>query len=576
MASDDRYVLAKRLDLFANAYALQAAVTPALPAYLLEAERELFQLRLAAEDGCEDLLRWVGHAQQHDRIEGVDVCYRNRLGNQYPPREGQAYPAGPFSPFSEGVRDYLEAGGDALEVAKNVTHAVQSRLGETTVGVAWMNEVFDDLVEKRFPVASAGSELLFERGRKGVGAEHWAPLFRCWAPAWARRYGREATRSLQSWLKATHDVDVATMSAGHPRREWRGLKKGRKDPERLWIDASATRLGRLGDAAAVEATAGFQLFNLAYSMDALRGEQDAWHGLGLMGAIGDACGEAARLHEKVERSRVTFRYAGAAKKLEVAPFVAVLASTMDHVLASRDRLNAKTDSGRIAHAARALGTAISVASTPGNAHVGTTGVGYLVAALMLESAGLYEVADTAAADVLLKHSAWGNGGDGFDRMFDRSHGSFFGYTGELADLASDLDAQAKVLDEIVHDFRPELDVEKEYESRKLVLRTGTGAEDRRNPFNPASKWAIDLSIDRGDGRPPEKWSFRAGSAVTDSDASMNEPVLVKAFTKPPDLEPHARVRVTVAGTVRVDPFGTGGHVIERRVEGTFDLGWVGR
>ena len=578
MASDDRYVLARRMDLFANAYGLQATVNPALPAYLLDAEKELFKLRLAAEDGCETLLRWIGRAQQHDRIESVDVCYRNRLGIEYHAKEGQPYPTSACSPFSEAVRDCLEAGGDAREVAKNVTHAVQSRLGETTAGVAWMNEVFDDFVEKRFPVATAGAELLFDGRRKGVGAEAelWAPLFRCWAPVWARRYGREATRNLQGWLKATHDVDVATMTAAHSKREWRALKKGRKDPELLWIDATATRLGRLGDTAAVHVVAGFQLFNLAYSVGALRGEEDAWHGLGLMGAIGDACADAARLHEKVERSRVTFKYAGASKRLEVAPFIAVLASTIDHVLVPRDRLNAKNDSGRIVHATRTLGTAISVASASRNAHVGTTGVGPLVAGLMLESTGSYEIADVAAAEVLLKHCAWGNGGDGFDRAFDRSHGSFFGYPGELADLAADLDAQARVLDEIINDFKPELDLEKEYETRMLVLRTGTGADQRKNPLSPASRWTIDLSIDRGDGRPPDQWSFRAGAAVTDSDASMNEPILVKAFTKPPDLEPHARARITVVGTVRVDPVGAGGQVIERRVEGAFDLGWVGR
>ncbi|HEX3346400.1 MAG TPA: hypothetical protein VHS09_17570, partial [Polyangiaceae bacterium] len=189
----------------------------------------------------------------------------------------------------------------------------------------------------------------------------------------------------------------------------------------------------------------------------------------------------------------------------------------------------------------------------------------------------YAVADLGHAGVLLKHCAWGNGGDGFDRAFDRSReGSFLGYRGELTGLAPDLEAQARLLAEVLHDFRPELELERDYDQKTLFLRTGTGGEDRRRPLDPAARWTIELSMDHGDGRPPETWTFRAGGTVTHSDASMGEPLHVKAFTKPRDLDPHARARVTVAGTARLDATGTGKHVLERPIEGTFDLGWVGR
>jgi hypothetical protein len=577
-ASDATYVLAKRLDLFANAYGLESAVSPALPGYLLDADREAFERRLAAEEAGEDLLRWIGRPQKRDRIGGVDVCYRDRHGGDHPPKQGPPFPGGWCNPFSEAVRDSLGARGDARDVARNVTHAVHARLAETTAGVAWMNEVLDDLLAGRAPIASAGAELLFE-ARKGAGTsdDRWAPLFRTWAPVWARRYGRDAAKRLHDWLEATHGVGVATMSAAHPRREWRALAKGRKDPELSFVDPAATRLTRLSDDAARHVMAGLQLFNLAYATRALHEEDDAWHGMGLMGAVREAYGEYAKLHEKLGASRPGFRYAGATRTAGVAPAVAVAAATMDHVLATRDRLNGKNDASRIGHATRVLATAVTLASAPTGAHAGPGEAGPLLAQWMLEAAGSYAVADVAPAGVLLKHSAWGNGGDGFDRSFERSReGTFFGYAGELGELAKDVGAQAAILDELLHDFRPELEVEREYESRKLLVRMGTGPDDRKKPLEPAATWSIELSIDPGDGRARESWTFRAGGTVTHADAGMNEPILVKTFTRPPDLDPHARVRVTVAGTAKLDPTGTGTHVLARSVEGTFDLGWVGR
>ncbi|MGD0528206.1 MAG: hypothetical protein ABSE49_23935, partial [Polyangiaceae bacterium] len=537
-ASDAAYVLAKRLDLFANAYGLESAVNPALPSYLLEADRDPFERRLAAEEACEDLLRWIGRPQRRDRIGEVDVCYRDRNGGDHPPKRGQPFPVGWCNPFSEAVRDSLGASGDARDVARNVTHAVHARLGETTAGIAWMNERFDELVAGRSTVASAGADLLFEAPRKGsgTGGDRWAPLFRTWAPVWARRYGRDAAKKLHDWLLATHDVDVATMGAAHPRREWRALSKGRKDPELAFVDPAATRLTRLGDAAALHVMAGLQLFNLAYATRALHEEDDAWHGMGLMGAVREAHAEHAKLHEKLAASRRAFRYAGATRTPGIAPALVAAASAMEHVLATRDRLNGKNDAARIGHATRTLGTALTILSAPPTARAGDAGP--LLAQWMLEAAGSYAVADPAPAAVLLKHSAWGNGGDGFDRSFERSReGTFFRHAGELSELAKDLDAQATILDELLHDFRPELEIEREYESRKLLVRMGTGPDDRKRPLEPAATWSIELSIDPGDGRPREQWTFRAGGAFTHSDAGMNEPILVKTFTRPPDLDP---------------------------------------
>jgi hypothetical protein len=557
MASDEGYVLARRVDLLAHACGLEANVNPALPAYLLDAERELFTLRLAAEDACESLLRWTGQAQQHDRIEGVDVCYRNRAGNEYHAKEVQSYPAAPCNPFSEAVRDYLDAGGDACEVAKNVTHAVQSRLGETTVGVAWMNEVFDELVAGRFPVATAGAELLFDGKRKGAGGDLWAPLFRCWAPVWARRYGREATRNLEGWLEATHGIDVAT-----------------RDPKMPRIDADKTRLPRLGDAAARDVVLGFHLFNAACAMNAVREEQESRLAVEQMGAIGDSYAEAARLYEKVEQARGTFRYAGATKVPKVAPLALVFASTLDSVLAGRDRLNAKTDSERIGHGLRALGSALTLASAASASGEVPRGVGLLIAELVLESAGSFLVAEIAPTAVFLRHCEWGSGGGWSDR-----EGNLPGYQGKLAELAGDRSAQGRLVHELVYDYQPKLELRNEPSSvtaRSLVLRTGMTGEEKRNPLGAASRWAIELSIDHGDGRPPEKWSFRADGRVSHVDASVDAPILVKMFTKHGEAPPHARARITVTGTARLDPLGTGRYFIERKIEGTFDLGWVGR
>ena len=105
----------------------------------------------------------------------------------------------------------------------------------------------------------------------------------------------------------------------------------------------------------------------------------------------------------------------------------MIASTIDFVLAGRDRLNAKIGSEGIAHGLRALGTVLTVASASGDARVGTR-----IADLLLESAGSFLVADPEGAGVFLRRCEWG----------------------KVADLAGDPSAQMRILDELVHGDEP--------------------------------------------------------------------------------------------------------------------------
>jgi hypothetical protein len=592
MAADDQYVLAKRIERFARAYTLQELVTPKLPAYLRDAEEKLYKLRLTAEDGCENLLRWVAYGHQHDRVGATDVCYRGRGGKEYPAEDPQPYPTAWCNPFTEAVRDYLAADDDALAVVGKVCLAVQSRLAETAVGLQWMDGVFDDLVAKNFPVATAGAEMLFDGARKtgSTAAEIWAPFFKHWSHMWAKR--AVDAKTLAGWAKL-HKLDLKTMSQEYVSRTYWAMKKYRKEyqdgrAEFLAIDLASVRTAKMVDQAIKHAMVGFQIFNLGFAIRSCREDPSFWTGLNLVGAIADFYGDAVKLSKELEELKVPFKYAGVAKVIRVTPFVSVFSSTIDFVIAGKSALDAKTNGERIGYSMRGVGAVLTIVSAGGKVVAGAGegtaetgwGIGLMIAGLALEAAGGFLVAEVAPSSIFLRHSEWGNGGGPVDRNLDRfSEGDFYGYSGAFARLPGDRDGQIRILNELIYDYDPKIELRDEHSvvvSKALVLRTGTPDPKKgKNPLNPDSKWKIELTIDHRDGTPPEKWSFRPDGLVGHLDASMNEPIIVKAFTNLKDPDPNERARggITVIGTARLDPFGTGSYFIERKFEKTLFLGY---
>jgi hypothetical protein len=588
-AKDDEYALAKRVQIFARGYKLEDLVASKLPAYLADKEGDIAKLRFATETACENMMRWVAYGHQHDRVGTTsDVCYRDGNGKQYTSAKSQPYSQEWVNPFTEAVRDYDGADEDTSKRVTQIVLCIHSRMAESRAGLNWMDKVFDGFLEEEFPVATAGAELLFEAKKKVASgsAEAWAKIFKHWAPIWTTKYRKDATKNIRNWLKATHDVEVEELSEAEFQRAWRAMKKGRKNLDGLtFLDSSKTKAAKLSKAGLDHLSLGFETFNLARAVVELKEHPDGWRTFKLLGAVGDFYGAAARFSEPLEKAEVTFKFAGVSRVLKVAPFMSVLAATVDFVAAGKELLEAKTTGERVGHSISTLGAALTVVASgaellegagAASSEVGW-GVPVMFVGAILQAGGAVTASNFAPANVFLRNCRWGTGGNWLQHKTDRfDDGDFYGYTGKLKDLGGDLKAQHEVLNELIYGYEPELEIKDEDSvilSKTLVLQMGTLKED--NPLNPASKWTIELTLDHKDGKLPERWTWKPDDLRSDEDASLNEELVVKAFTKMKGASEHDKAQgvLQVDGKAKLDPFGNGKYVLERPIKKAFVLSW---
>ncbi len=584
MSKDDEYVLGKRVEAYARAFKLDEIVAAKLPNYLRDAEADVFKLRLAVENYSENLMRWVSYGHQH---EG-GIIYRDGSGKQYAMAKAQAAPTAWFNPFTEAIRDYL-GNADTIGPANDVAYAVQSRMAESHAGVVWMESVLDDLVAKKFPVSTAGAEMAFEAGRKLATAadsdKTWHKFFKHWAPMWTKKFRSDATKNMKSWLKATHDVDIETLSPAEFKREWRAMKKGRKNPGSLWIDSPKTKAGKATKVGLNHLMLGIETYNLAMSAMKLAEEPDGWNALGLVGSIGDFYDAASKVSKTLEEAKVSFKYAGATKVVKIAPFISIVSSVIDFILFGKEMLEAKTTGEKVGHGIRTFGAALTVVVSGAEVLEATGaltsevgwGIPVFLTGILLEAGGSFAVTNLTPASVFLRHCKWGDPGNMLHRGLDKlDDGDFYGFKGKLPTLAGDIKAQHRVLNELIYDYDPKLELENEHSviiAKSLILRTGT--PEKSNPLNAHSRWKIDLTIDHNDGKPPDQWSFKPDELQSDEEATMNEPLVVKAFTKMKDADAHQRAEgvLHVRGTAKVDLFGDGKYVLEREIHKSFVMSW---
>lgn len=581
LAAVPEFVLATKVDGLARINEdLYEHVSAKLPRYLSEMESKSFQLRFAAEVAASDLQRWIGERSMREAIsfptQGGPVRSDTWLSDgkrRYPSREDKGE-ADWVSRFSNLVGAYRLHSSDEeiLEEVALAAGMVHDRLGESTSGQQWLEQLFEKAIDGKIPEDDGGAAFLFEAGRKGhlTFLEGTSHLLKAYAPEWTKKYRQDALKNLQNFMKAKYGIALDVVEPRSQRKYAKILRKTKRRVkarglEHLKFDSKKTHGVKLTNSASKRVALAVELFNLSFSADAVRRSKDPWDALNAFGATIDAYMAATEVSKRIPTE---MKFASG-RALKFAPILVVISGVIDTVLATRD-WSKSTNFGQAAgHALRAVGSLLTV----GGAVASESGIGVLVAilGLALQSIGSYIVANFSEVGLFLQYCQWGTPGLMSQAATAISSSNKFGFKGELKALKTDVQAQLHAIDELTFDFEPAW-VFEEPDSvmlgATLALRSGLPL----GFLGDEAKWTVHVDVYRTDlgDKQIKSWDFEPDDHVDHLDFTVNQPVTVLALapegSKDDPATERAEGKILASGTMKLDIDGTGKRILERVVD----------
>jgi hypothetical protein len=593
LGKDEEYRLAKRFHTLPPQYANK--VWNKLGGYLEVKEKEARPRLALASATLEDLLWWIGRRRRRittvfrakEKTVFADTMYvtDGSIGVSLE-KKGDT---GKYNAFSEMVADYghPDTPDDICTTVASVVSFVKSRLDAMPDGQAFLGKIMKVALDGKLPLADGGASMLFEAKRKTVGAsaEIASLLLERYATAWVAAYRSEALPSLIAFakkrlaleLKQRHSHDVTRALASIERRAANKAAKGGIDrlAKHYHIDTTPTKLKVAGltDAALQRLALGFEAFNLAASVQALREEKDAWAAIGLLGSTIDAYSAISAIHPKLEK--VSFTQGGRKVSIDIGSKLSYVSSAIDVLLAARDAVNSTDPTEKAGHVMRTMGAYLTLggtifAATPAGAVLTVVG-------LALQAIGAAFAAGTDDLALLVAHSRWGTPPKMDNMMGIQLDGKAFGYTGKLVDLPNDIAAQHTALDFLLYAFKPKLRVaatDLPGGTNRLFLSTNAP----KGVLGPEARWKIDIAIvTRDGGRVMSQWGAHLPTAdvethvlLSSSDEFAIVQKAVPARTQQASINAHWG-KVRVKGTIQLDVFGDGRSVVTRKLDEALDL-----
>lgn len=593
LAGDDEYRLAKRVHSLPAHYA--NSVWHKLGPYLHNAEKNTRPLLAIASARLEDLLWWIGRLRcrtdsSYGTVDGrpliSDTWYMGKKDKLAASLERKS-DRSRYNAFSEMVLDYGHPDTDdrvAIDVAYIVS-MVNARLGGLPDGQTFLAKIMRVAIEGKLPVADGGASMLFEAKRKSstTAAEIGSVLLERYANAWVAAYRSDslprliafAKKRLALELRQRYSHEVGRAMASIERRIANKADKG--GIERLGrhyhveVDPASARALGLAKPALDRLAVGFEVFNLALSVQALREEKDPWAAIELLGSTIDAYAAISKIYPKLER--VQFSIGKTKVAFEIASKLALLSSAIDVLLAAREAVNATDATVKTGQVMRTIGAYLTL----GGAIFRATPAGAVmtVVGLALQALGSAIASGTDDLKLFLVASRWGDGVPVDAIMGISIDGKRIGYAGKLVDLRNDITAQHRALDWIMYKFEP---------SVRVFDGAGFGVPSqvflRMNPpagLGPDAKWTINVEVvDRDGGGLRKRWDHEPAAPVeAHVSLSANEEMaivqhqVVRATTQPSMSAAWGKVRVR--GTLELDVFGDGSSVVKRQIDQKLDL-----
>lgn len=587
LGSDSEYVLAKRIHNLPQEYV--DVVWHRLGPYLAEKEKLVRVMLRVASQRLEDLMCWIGEQHQRDNWSTGKVSSDTWWfkgdgtgGVSLERKEDRAW----VNPFSEMVGDFNHAttSEDAYKKIGEAVAAVHARLGDLPRGQDFLKKMVNEAFRGAMPNADGGAKLLFEAGRKGdaAAAEVVGSLLEFYAPKWVEAYRSNALPELVKFMREKHKIELKQIKPRSVRRAEEALARrahkaaSKKGIEKLAahyhleLEPGSVRGLKMSSAALNRLMLGIEVFNMKYSIMELASEKDIWAGIGLIGSSLDAYSVVAKLYPKLEN--FSYSIGGVRKVIKIAPVIALISSTIDTVMATRDAYNSTNFGQQAGHTIRAVGAALTI----GGAAAAKTGVGVVVAiiGLGLQAIGSGIASQFSDLKQFLRHSKWGDEStldDIGDWFSDKNN---FGFKGDLEKLRHDIDAQHRALDWMFWVFKPDLD---HYNGAALYVPSRITL--KMNPpkgLGPEAQWSVKLDIlSRSTGVSIKKYEWQAADAFDHAYLSSNDDIaILQKRNEPPTGQATISAyygKVKVKGEIKLDVFGDGKNYVVREIDENLDL-----
>ncbi len=620
LGADRNYLLAMRVRNFARGNPAFAENIDAwkLIDFMGSVDRQVTRLYMLAAQRCNELLRWIGEAQQGDTagfpgaqgsghtwvVEGAKVMLLKE----------KSFNTDWCSPFSNACDDYALAPAATVAEVARIVYRVHEDLHLCASGAGWLSANFDRMaapmvnadaswsrVERERPpldTAHGGASILFPAKRKFFqgGSEFSAGLLKFYARSWVQAYRATVLGGVANFLKHVHGIDLETVDSSVERlllreRAGKQLRRLRRDPRRFNGEPASVKILKLNSVALPFVALAVETVNLDAAFDQWKGDKTSFYNnVNLAGAMIDGYLAVSTIVKTLPNPEIPLYRVGM-RAVKFSPLAAVSAA-IDVTTASMDLAATRTTDEGVAHGLRVGGAALCLGGTA----LAETPPGWVLiaAGLVIQAAGTYVVGNLSAASRFLRFCRWGTGssllsGDLRDQQDE------YWYAGPLSLLAADVEEQHRALDRLLYDFQPMLSVQRDGPDFIVCvqMREEESARLATNLIGPEALWSISVDFYRdGFGDKPVK-SMRFGPEACDGfDLTVGGKLPLHTFQWPyrrvPPPLPYATIgpmpperrtpiwdapdgSVSVKAEIALDVFGDGSCLVKRSWQDSVNL-----